>query len=389
MKVSKKILIINPWSGKIGPNTFLKSLVLGLSFKKLDVTILYPFEDSFSIELDRLGCKILYVHFLKPVHSNSFFKKSFKYIYKEFSLLFFLLFKLNSNKFDNIIINSELFSFSLLGISRKPNSFIVVHALSFTKSKIFQNVIFIIQDLIIKNYIAVSQVVKSNLLINGVKKNIILCYNGVDLKIFSSINNNKSNKPIKLISIIHPVPAKGAHHLILTLSQLKKNGINFNCLILGWGDNPADQSYKLEIKNMVEKNKLHDSVSFINSINILDNLKSSDILIHPSESESFGYVLAEALALKIPVVAFKVGAIPEIVDNNLSGFLVKPFCVFEMSNAITRLIKSKKMRLEFGTYGLSKVEKFFDSKKNIKKLINEHFKNKKDTFSNSLMNSNK
>ena len=65
MKVSKKILIINPWSGKIGPNTFLKSLVLGLSFKKLDVTILYPFEDSFSIELDRLGCKILYVHFLK------------------------------------------------------------------------------------------------------------------------------------------------------------------------------------------------------------------------------------------------------------------------------------------------------------------------------------
>tara|TARA_Y100000385_G_scaffold274995_1_gene318804 strand:+ start:2686 stop:3807 length:1122 start_codon:yes stop_codon:yes gene_type:complete len=373
MEKPKNILIINPWTEKIGPNTFLKSLVNGLVSDNSNITILYPCEDSFSIELKNIGCKILYVHFLKSIHSNSFLKKSFIYIFKELSLLFFLLFKFKTKKYDNIIINSELFSFSLFGISKKPNSFIVVHALSFTKSRIFKTLIFNIQNLTIKKYIAVSKIVKTNLRNNGVKKNIILCYNGVDLKIFSNNNNNKSNRPIKLISIIHPVPVKGAHHLILTLSQLKRKGINFNCLILGWGDNPVDEKYKLKIKNLVKQHKLQDFVSFIKSINVVNNLMNSDILIHPSESESFGYVLAEALALKIPVVAFEVGAISEIVDNNFSGFLVKPFSVIEMSNAVIRLIRSKKMRLEFGSYGLIKVEKFFDSKKNIKKLINEHF----------------
>lgn len=369
---TKKILIINPWTEKIGPNTFLKSLVDGLISNNSNITILYPNEDYLSIELKNAGCKILYFNFLKNINSNSFLYKSFNYMYREFSLLFFFLFKFKTKQYDNIVINSELFSFSLLGISKKVNSFIVVHALSFAESIVFKNFIFKIQKLIIKNYIAVSKVVKSSLLKSGIKKNVILCYNGIDLKIFT--NKYKIiNSPIKLISIIHPVPIKGAHHLILTLSILKRKGISFNCSILGWGDNTEDKLYKLKIKNLVKQNKLQDSVTFIKNIDVIDNLMNSDILIHPSESESFGYVLAEALALKIPIVAFKVGAIPEIVDNNFSGFLVRPFSVDEMSNAIIRLIKSKKMRLEFGLYGRKKVEKFFDSKKNIKKLINEHF----------------
>jgi glycosyltransferase involved in cell wall biosynthesis len=370
VKSSNSILIINPWSGNIGPNTFLKNLVFGLISKNINVTILYPHKDFFSIQLSNLGCEIRYVPFLKLEHSNYSVLKFYKYILKEI-FLFIYFFKIKSNTFQNILINSELFSFSLFGLSKKPNSFIVVHALSFANSSLKTSVIFNIQNLIVNKYIAVSKVVKSNLLIKGVKKYIILCYNGVDLKLFKP--KIKNNKQINLISIIHPVPIKGAHHLISTLSILKKKGVKFNCKILGWGNNPVDKKYKLKIKNLVKTKKLEDSIIFMPSSEVRTELVDSDILIHPSKLESFGFVIAEALAMRIPVVAFRVGAVPEIVDDNFSGFLLEPFNTIEMANAVIKLIKSKKMRLEFGLNGRNKIEALFNSKINIENLINKHF----------------
>jgi glycosyltransferase involved in cell wall biosynthesis len=373
MEKSKKILIINPWSGKIGPNTFLNSLVTGLFSQNFDITILYPCNDDFSIKLLKLGCKVHYVPFLKLEYSSSFFSKVLKYILREIYLFMYLL-KFKTRNFNNIIINSELFSFSLFSISKKPNSFIVVHALSFSKSILKSKIIFKIQSFNINKYIAVSKAVKSNLLIKGVKKNIILCYNGVDLHKFKFQKNKKnSNNITKIISIIHPVPIKGAHHLISTLSILKRQNIKFHCSILGWGNNPIDHNYKLKINNLIKKYNLSDMVNFSKYEDVIYSINNSDIMVHPSESESFGFVIAESLALSVPVVAFDVGAIGEIVDNNLSGFLIEPFNIHKMSVAILELINSKSMRSDFGQFGRKKIELMFNSEINIKNLINNHF----------------
>ena len=296
MNSFNNILIINPWSGNIGPNTFLKNLVFSLISKNINVTILYPYKDFFSIQLSNMGCEIHYVSFLKLEYTSSVFFKLWKYLLKEI-YLFIYLFKMKSNTYKNVLINSELFSFSLFGLSKKPNSFIVVHALSFANSSIKTNIIFKIQNLVVNKYIAVSQIVKSNLLNKGVKKNVILCYNGVDLKLFKP--KVKTNKIINLISIIHPVPVKGAHHLISTLSILKEKDIKFNCKILGWGNNPVDNKYKSKIKNLVKNYKLENLVTFMPSSEVVAELIDSDILIHPSELESFGLVVAEALSMKI------------------------------------------------------------------------------------------
>ena len=52
---------------------------------------------------------------------------------------------------------------------------------------------------------------------------------------------------------------------------------------------------------------------------------------------------------------------------------MEPFNIDDMSNALIKLIKSKKMRLEFGLNGRKKIESFFNSKNNLENLINEHF----------------
>ena len=50
----------------------------------------------------------------------------------------------------------------------------------------------------------------------------------------------------------------------------------------------------------------------------------SDIFAMASQMESFGLVYAEAMACGIPVVGTSVGGIPEIINNNVAGFLVEP-----------------------------------------------------------------
>jgi glycosyltransferase involved in cell wall biosynthesis len=49
------------------------------------------------------------------------------------------------------------------------------------------------------------------------------------------------------------------------------------------------------------------------------------MLIHPSETESFGITIAEAMAMAKPVLGFDVGAVPELIGHNKTGFIVKPF----------------------------------------------------------------
>jgi glycosyltransferase involved in cell wall biosynthesis len=51
---------------------------------------------------------------------------------------------------------------------------------------------------------------------------------------------------------------------------------------------------------------------------------------YPTFGESYGYVVAEALAMELPVVATAVGSIPELVRPGINGFLVQP--IFERPN---------------------------------------------------------
>ena len=49
-----------------------------------------------------------------------------------------------------------------------------------------------------------------------------------------------------------------------------------------------------------------------------------DFLVHPAEKEGLGIALLEAASLQLPIVATRVGGIPEIVHDNVNGLLVQP-----------------------------------------------------------------
>jgi len=84
-----------------------------------------------------------------------------------------------------------------------------------------------------------------------------------------------------------------------------------------------------------------------------------DLLVIASSYESFGLVAAEAMALGKPVVATKVGGIPEIVHHGITGLLVPPRAPDKISQAVTELLRDEERRDCYGRAGRRRVEEYF------------------------------
>jgi glycosyltransferase involved in cell wall biosynthesis len=77
-------------------------------------------------------------------------------------------------------------------------------------------------------------------------------------------------------------------------------------------------------------------------------LSISDVLLLPSENESFGLVALEAMACEVPVVATRIGGLPEVVEHDEDGFLLSLGDVAGMAEASLKLVKNAQLRDEMG-----------------------------------------
>jgi len=82
--------------------------------------------------------------------------------------------------------------------------------------------------------------------------------------------------------------------------------------------------------------------------NIEELIGISDLLLLPSETESFGLVALEAMACEVPVVASKVGGLPEVITDGVEGFLVEPKDVEKMAERSLSILSRDSYRREMG-----------------------------------------
>jgi glycosyltransferase involved in cell wall biosynthesis len=85
----------------------------------------------------------------------------------------------------------------------------------------------------------------------------------------------------------------------------------------------------------------------------------ADLFVLPSRRESFGLVLAEAMAAGLPVIATQVGAIPEVVKDGETGILVPPEDPSALANAVSDLLDHPRVMKDMGTRGRERAEKHF------------------------------
>jgi len=167
------------------------------------------------------------------------------------------------------------------------------------------------------------------------------------------IKNKKEKFKIGFIGGINC--CKGLEYLIMAMYRLNLRFKNLKLEIIGEG--PLK-------KEMLEKaDCFRDKVIFLGKQdNVYQFLKNWKVLIVPSVSESFGLVVLEAYILKKPVVATKVGGLPEIVLDKKTGILVSPKRPGELAKAIGYILDNPKIAHSMGEAGRKLFEHKFRAK---------------------------
>jgi N-acetyl-alpha-D-glucosaminyl L-malate synthase BshA len=94
---------------------------------------------------------------------------------------------------------------------------------------------------------------------------------------------------------------------------------------------------------------VYDKCAFVGKQpRIVDYLCAADVLLLPSEQESFGLAALEAMACQVPVIASRVGGVPEVVDDGETGFLSAVGDVDKMAGDAVKLLTDPKLRREMG-----------------------------------------
>ncbi|MBI4719776.1 MAG: glycosyltransferase family 4 protein [Chitinivibrionia bacterium] len=88
-------------------------------------------------------------------------------------------------------------------------------------------------------------------------------------------------------------------------------------------------------------------------------LTASDVLVLPSSVEGFGYVLAEAMAASIPVVATRSSSIPEVVEDGVTGLLHEYGKTDEIAAHLARLLGDEALARTMGDAGLRRAREHF------------------------------
>jgi len=191
--------------------------------------------------------------------------------------------------------------------------------------------------------ICVSQDLKSKIGTMGITdmSKVYVLYNGTDLNEFKPIEKEevrtKVNLPCKkqIITYIGTLKtSKGVYILLdafLNLVHSVKNK-NFHLIFLGEGPE------KEKLRNKVKSYNLESAIDFLGvkphkEVPLFIN--ASDVIILPSFSEGVPNAILESLACGVPVVATRVGGIPEIVNSDEVGILVPPADAMLLTSALT------------------------------------------------------
>jgi len=154
----------------------------------------------------------------------------------------------------------------------------------------------------------------------------------------SSISRNN----YRVIFLGRVVPRKGVHILIKAFYNVKAQIPEAKLVIAG----PEDPEYKEKLMKLVEKLSIVNDAMFVGSVSEEEKIRlitTSRVFCLPALADYHPIVLIEAQALGIPVIASKVGAIPEIVINKKTGILVEPGNVDETAKAIVTLLTDEKL----------------------------------------------
>lgn len=193
-------------------------------------------------------------------------------------------------------------------------------------------------------------------------------YNGIDLEEYDrrpfELLYMRQGDEVVIGNAGRLVYQKGQDMLLSAAALLETQGLNFKLLIAG------DGKLRQELELQAVKLGIAHRVVFLGFVeNIKSFMESINIFVLPSRWEGFGYVLAEAMASRKPIVAFNGSSNPELVADGVTGNLV-PMDVNVLAESLSKLALDPCICVQYGAEGRVSAEQKFSFAINIRKIAN-------------------
>lgn len=221
--------------------------------------------------------------------------------------------------------------------------------------------------------VTVSRAVSNRLISEGFpERNLSVIHNGIDIDavrrqpmidVRQKLNLPATSKIIASVGSL--IPRKGMDRLICVVAALRHQQPDLHLLLIG--DGPE----KTALQQLATELQIADRIHFIGEQkNVGSWLKGGvDLFISGAREEAFGLVLAEAACLSLPIIAPKVGGIPEVLEHDHTALLYDSDHDEMMEEQIQVLLENRPIAETLGRQACQKVQQQFSIEANTNQLM--------------------
>ena len=204
-------------------------------------------------------------------------------------------------------------------------------------------------------------------------------YSGIQLDKFHPVKSEEKDqirskwslqKEEAVVGIVSKLWEGKGHTVLIEAFKLLKEKIKDAKLVI------VGEGYLYdELFRRVGNNGLRDSVLFTGfQMDVSEIIATFDVAVLPSFFEGMGRVILEAMAMEKPIVASRVGGIPDLIDEGINGLLVRPGDARELADALERVLSDNGLAKKLGKEGRKKIKDQFSADvmvRSIEKLYRE------------------
>ncbi len=182
----------------------------------------------------------------------------------------------------------------------------------------------------------------------GLREKFVTIPNGVNIKDYEQVNESAVNElrenlqipenfsVICTISRLEPV--KGVEVFIKAIAKVNETFPNFKALIVG------DGGEKHKLLKLTECLKLDEKIKFLGfRDDVREIIFLSDVIVNSALNEGQGLAILEAMACAKPVIATKVGGVPEVIIDGQTGILAESGNSEQIASAIIKILNDKEL----------------------------------------------
>ena len=195
-------------------------------------------------------------------------------------------------------------------------------------------------------------------------------YNATD--VFAVTPSPPPQAPDEPLRLVTPAAYRTDKRIDLILSvaaRLRERGCSFHWRVCGPRPDP---DYSASVEREHERLELRGCVSLEPSRSHEELFRDAQVVVSASVGEPFGRTVIEGHARALPVVGFRTGALPELIRDGETGFVVPDGDVEAMAQALARLEGDRGLVLEMGRAGRQDAERRF-SLERLLDTLEEHY----------------